>query len=227
MVGGLFEASFFLCYHISMSIDFDISHNLHALEEYFDDIKTKAVLSGSRSAINKTLVNTRKWLVKMLAREYKLRPSGLSRAKLRGKRMRMSKASGARLEQLVGEIKFSVSPESLLQFVTGSKEKIRQKGIKISKRRKLKAEIRPGRKIVLKKAFIQQVRSKAVFRRGKKDGFYLQAAPSIGLVVQRPTFRDAMLLHVGRTFNRIFSHEVQYRLDKIADKTRRAVIKKV
>lgn len=210
-----------------MTIVFDIRSNIESIPEYLDDIKFKAIVQAAKTAVNKTLVSTRKLAIKRIGLTYRLRPSGFSRKEVKDA-MNIIKAKGNNLETLKGVIIFKGSPIPIIKFISGSKSVIAQKGIKIKKRRKLKAEIRPGKKVRISKGFIQKARSTQVFKRGKgEDGFKKQAVASIALIIMRKGHRDALLTHISRQFPRIFANQVQFRLDKLADKLSKAPFKKL
>ena len=206
-----------------MSLDFNILHNLEATEEWLDSIKVKAVLGAARAAINKTLRSTRVFSVKAIAKQYRLKPSGLSRREVKSM-MKVKKARGGSLNSLEGQIKYDTTPIPILKFISGAQEIIKQKGIKVKKRRRLRAEIRPGKKILLKGAFIQRVHSKQVFKRGRA-GFKKQGVASIGQVIMRDRMKILLLNHVASVFEDNFKNQLQFRLDKLATKLNNSKLK--
>ncbi len=208
-------------------IDFDIRSNIEAIPEYLDEMKSRTVVAAAKATINKTLLSTRKITIKRLGLTYKLKPSGLSKKEVKAG-LRLIKAKTGPLHTLEGVMTLRGQPIPIIKFISGAKNTIKQKGIKIQKRRKLKAEIRPGKKIILKKAFIQKVRSIKVFKRGKGEkDFKNQAVASVALIIMRTPNGNAILTHISRRFNKVFANQMQFRLDKLALKLKNKPLKKV
>tara|TARA_R110000803_G_scaffold162194_1_gene225855 strand:+ start:42322 stop:42948 length:627 start_codon:yes stop_codon:yes gene_type:complete len=193
-------------------IDFDISSNIHEIPEYLDEIKSKIVLQAARTAINKTLISARKVSISRVGLTYKLKPSGLSKAEVK-KKMFIIKARGGSLKSLEGKILYKGEPIPIIKFVSGSKNIIKMKGIKVKKRRIIKAEIKPGRKIILKKAFIQRAKTTQVFK-GNSKGFKKQAVASISIIIMRRLHTRPLLKHVAIKFNERFINQLNFRLNK-------------
>jgi len=212
-------------YNTFMALDINLEHNFNDLEIWLDDIKNKAATQAARSTINRSLIATRKLSIKLIKRQYRVKKSGLSATDVK-KAHHIKKARGGHLDTLFGEILFAGKPIPLLSFVSGSKNIIEQKGIKVKKRKKLKAEIRPGKKVILKGAFIGKVHSKQVFKRGGK-GLKRQAGPSITEIVFRPNMIKALQKKMQRTFDQRFPGEMQFRLDKLTGKVNSAPLKKL
>ena len=208
-----------------MSLDLSIEHNFNDLEIWLDDAKQKEAFQSARAAINRSLIATRKLSGKLIRRQYKVKKSGLSATDIK-KAHRIVKAKGGTLATLRGEVRFLGKPIPLLSFVSGSKSIIEQKGIKVAKRKKLKVEIRPGKKIVLKAAFIGKVHTKQVFKRGGK-GLKRQAGPSIPEIVFRPRMLKALQTKLVRTFNQRFPVEMAFRMGRLNDKLNKARLKKI
>lgn len=207
-------------------IDFEITSNIEAIPEWLDETKERVILQSARSAINKTLKSASVLAIKRIKLTYKVKPSGFSRKEIK-KRMDIIKATGNSLFSINGEIIFKGEPIPILNFVSGKKTSIKQKGIKVRKRRKLRVEIRPGKRVVLKKAFIQDgPKSKQVFRSPKSGGFKKQSVPGMGLVINRPENKQALLRHVSRAFAKTFDNQVKFRLEKANQRLRRKRLKK-
>lgn len=208
-----------------MSIDFDITGNIEAIPQWFNSTHDKAILAAARSAINKTLISARKLSVKRMGITYRLRPSGYSRREVKSQ-MKLFKAKGGALHTIHGAIQYKGNPIPLLKFVSGKKEIIKQKGVKIKKRRKLKVEIKPGKKFLVKGGFIQKAQSRQVFKRGS-NGFKTQAVASIAKVMMRKSNKEAVLKHVKRRFPEIFASQAQFRINKANEKMSRKPMKKL
>jgi len=227
-----------------MSIDFDITSNIESLEDYLDDMKKKVVVQSAKAAINKTLITARKESVRIVAARYKTGSSkseSLTKKSIK-ERMKLKRASGSLLSELEGSLWYSGRTISILKFVRGSKEIIKQKGVKQGakirkgkrkgqkkrdKRRKLKVEIVKGKSYTLKGAFIQKANTKQVFKGKRGDGFKNQAVGGVGIVMMRPHNKAKILKLVSRKFQDTLEKELNFRLDKLARKQRASRMKKV
>ena len=207
-------------------IEFDLFSSLQHIPEWLDDTKEKVVVQSAKASINKLLKSSAVLSVKRIGMSYKLKPSGLGKKDVK-RMMRVTKAKGKTIASLEGLITYNTTPIALLKFVTGSKELLSQKGIKIRKRRKLKAEIRPGQKLRIKKAFIQKAKSKQVFKSTKGGGFKRQAVPSIGLVIMRTEHKKALLTHISRRFPRLMANQITFRQQRVDQKLTKRKLKKL
>jgi ethanolamine utilization microcompartment shell protein EutS len=203
----------------------DISSNIYAMPEYLDDVSGKVVIQAAKTAINKTLKQLQTFSVKQVGLNYKLRSSGLSASYIKNKLIKIHKASGADISRLSGAIVYRGTKIPILDFVTGHKNVIKQKGIKISKRRKLTAEIVPGKKTALKHAFIQQINSKQVFKRGRGRRAKKQAVAGIGIVLFREINKAALHGFIIKKFPGIFKNQVDFRMGKLNAKLAKARLK--
>ncbi len=203
-----------------MSLEINILNNLHAMDDFLSDFKVKVAVQATRSAINRTLVSTRKEAVKTLRTRLNIKSTTLKR-----KHISLSKVRGGSLSSMTGSINFNDNPMPLLDFVKGHKNIIKQKGIKVKKRRKLKVEVVKGKKITLKTAFIQKVNSKQVFKRGS-SGFKRQAVSSIGTWVSRRAFKKPIMREARARFNIEFDRQYSFRMDRALGKVKSSKVRK-
>jgi hypothetical protein len=162
-----------------MGLKMEISSNfLDVAQAFSSELSTREIVSAAKRAINKSLVTMRKESLGMITEKVKVKPSELR------KRFIELERAGSHGSELEGALAFSKEPLHLLRFVKGSKDPIEQKGIPVKRRRKLRVEIAPGQRILLKHAFIQTANSPQVFKRGAGGKLKRQSAPSIGFMVE-------------------------------------------
>lgn len=209
-----------------MSIDYDITSNFENLDAWITGINDKVVVQAGRAAINDTLKTMRQETVKIMGITYNLKPTTFSVTKVK-KNMKLIRAKGKFLKDLEGLLIYSSSPIAMLNFVTGGKNRIKLKGVKIAKRRVLKAKIKPGKTHRIAGGFIQRKKTTQVFRGGQKDGFKKQSLPSQTVVMMRKKNLDKLFKRVDEVFSKNFANQVQWRLDKAAAKLTNKPMKKV
>lgn len=161
-----------------MSLDIQIYVDLDDIMMTLGTMDRKAVNRAAKRAINRALSSVRQTAFDSIRARLNIKEKSL-----RDRYVRMRKASVDMFGAVSGELEFSAESIPMIEFVKGSKEPIEQKGIKVKKRRKLKVEIAKGKRFVLKKAFIQRVHSKQVFKRPTK-GFKKQGISSVGWIVE-------------------------------------------
>jgi hypothetical protein len=190
-----------------VSLDIEITSTLLDAAKMFEGLTPSEVGKASRRAINRTLLTLRKESIKRIPEKIKIKAKTL-----RERYITLNKAQGG--TNYEGSIEFSGAPIPLLEFVKGSKEPIKQEGIKIARRRKLKVEITPGKKFTLRKAFIQRVQSKQVFKRAQGQGnFKKQGAPSVGtVVVQKGIGKELVDIGASR-FQELFVADLNARIN--------------
>ena len=100
----------------------------------------------------------------------------------------------------------------MLEFVRGAKTPIQQKGVKVKRRRKLKIEIKPGRKVILAHAFIQRVRTLQVFKRKNERRLAKQGIHSVAQEVFR-SYKASRIAEEGlKKFESEFQRDWDIRL---------------
>lgn len=197
-----------------MSLDIEITSTLLDAAKMFDGIDPREVGKAARRAINRTLLTLRKESVQRIPEHLKIKAK-----LLRDRYITLNKAQGG--NNYEGSIDFSSESIPMIEFVKGSKEPIKQKGVKVGRRRKLKVEITPGKRFVLRKAFIQRVRSKQVFKRpGNQASFKKQGTPSVGtIVMQRGIGKDLVDIG-GARFAELFAADLNARINKFVPSDR-------
>ena len=197
-----------------MSLDIEITSTLLDAAKMFDGIDPREVGKAARRAINRTLLTLRKESVQKIPEHLKIKAKVL-----RDRYIQLNKAQGG--NNYEGSIDFSSEPLPLIEFVKGSKEPIKQKGVKVKRRRKLRVEITPGKRFVMRKAFIQRVRSKQVFKRPQgQDNFKKQGVPSVGtIVIQRGIGKELVDIG-GARFAELFAADLNARLNKFVPSDR-------
>lgn len=190
-----------------MSIHIEIQDNFLEVAEIFAKHQ-KHVVAAARFSINRSLLTVRNESIPMIRKHLNMKVGAVR------KRAAIERTKGGGLRSLIGAVDYSVTPVGLIEFVKGNKQPIKQKGIKVAKRRKVKIEIRPGRRLTLKSAFIQKVKTTQVFRGRRGIGFHKQGVPSIGWVVFNRDGIHRKLVGIGQDrFKELFNSEIQKRID--------------
>ncbi len=201
-----------------MSLDLNILHNLDEIEDFWSDLSQKVAIPATRSAINKAIRSTHKESIIQLKKRLKL-----TTGKLKKKYIYKTKAKGTTLAALEASVVFSTVPVSMINFVRGNKQAIKQKGIKVSKRRKLRVEITPGKKFHLRKAFIQKGKNNNyhVFKSDGKGKMIKQSAPSVAHVVTK-ALDQRLKKFMSKRFQIEIKNQMKFRLDRQANKANKA-----
>lgn len=193
-----------------MSVNISVTSNIVDVVASMKDLPDRIIWNATRVSINRALTTGRKEAAKSLKDRLNVKSRNMK------KKMAITKARGGNLRSLEGKLSFDDKPIPLLQFVKGSKNKIAQKGIKIRKRRKLKVEITKGKRFHLKGGFIQKVRSRQVFKRGKSGRLYKQSAPSVAEWIGRSSFRKPVEKAMKKSFDTNLKNQLSFRMDKEA-----------
>lgn len=187
---------------MSLVIDItDMQTAINGAAEYLISSGDKILVKAVRKSMTRTLTGLRKeastsirTMVRIKAREAK-------------GRMKAVKPRGSDLRRLEATLFFSSRALPLLMFITGKKNPRSQKGVKVRRRRPIKAHITPGKKFTLKKAFIADVNSLQVFKRSKpgKSGLKKQGTKSLAQFLKKDNFRrpleDFIQARMAREFN--------------------------
>lgn len=201
-----------------MSLDIRIKTNIYEVEEFLDRFKLKIMGQATRASINKAVRGTRTHAGKEIRSYLNLRAR-----EFKQDHVKAMMARGSKLESLSGELTFSGHEIPLLKFVTGSRDTIAQKGIAVSKRRKLKVKVKRGRSIKASGAFIQKVRTKQVFRRGRGGKLYKQSVPSVAHYIRTEmTLRNSLERKAKEIYWKNFENQWKWRLEKEKKKLRSA-----
>ncbi len=191
---------------MDLKIEFDYLETFLAL----DKLQNKDLVQGTRKAMNRTLLTLRQESINKITDKIKIKPKTL-----REKHIALSKAQGGSIEALEASIDFSSDPVPLIEFVKGSKDVIQQKGIPVKRRRKLRVEITPGKKFVMKGAFIQRKSSKQVFKGRRTQGFKKQGIRSIGFLILHRGIGERLVELGGQRFQELLMNELTTRMNGI------------
>lgn len=196
-----------------MGLEINIEHNFHDIKKMMDEISKVEILAATKKAMNVALTRGRVVVVKEIRKHVNLAPAKVK------KRIQIKRASGESLNAVVGALAFSDIPIAMKEFVVGKKEDIKQKGIPVKKRRKLKVKIKPGKTVRLKGAFIQTMKSQQVFRR-RGDGPQSRklGTKSIGTIAFQRNVRPRIEETILKRFDREFNRQIRFRFGKIAKK---------
>ena len=191
-----------------MSINIDITSNVFEVMASMPDLNQQVFYQATRTSIGKALVAGRAQAAKGLRERLNIKSGDVKR------KIAMTKPKGSSLFSLEGILSFDDTPQPLIDFVRGSKEVIKQAGVKVKRRRVLKVEITKGKTFKMKGGFIQKVRTKQVFRRGKSGRFYKQSAPSIAKFVQEHNLKDPIIKRMKEVFITNIKNQYEFRLER-------------
>lgn len=203
-------------------LEINIQSNFMEATEAFDkELGPSDILRATRNAINKTLITLRSASTQELRKLIRIRESTLKE-----KYIWLEKARGGTVNQVEGAIAYSSRAIPLLEFVKGDKSPIKQKGIRIKDRRRIRVEVTPGHSTKLMHAFIQRVRSVQVFKRkGKRPDFAKQGAPSVGARVNHTNLGNRLVSMGEVRLIQLLRKELQYQADKAAGRIQNGTIK--
>lgn len=196
-----------------MSLKINIEHNFHDLTKMMNEISHDNIVGGTKRAMNDALRRSRVVVGKEIMKEI-----ALSSSKVKA-RINIYKARGSSLDAIEGALGFSDMPISMLNFVVGNKSNIKQKGLKVKQRRKLKVRLKPGKTIKLKGAFIQKVKSQQVFRRkGQGPRVRKLGIKSIATIAFQRKIRPRIEEVFLKRFDREWRRQMSFRFQKTANK---------
>ena len=165
---------------MGLVLEISLDRDIREIEQFFDDVKFKAVTIAARQALNRTADRTKSFALKEIRRRRKL--------KLKDAKgfVKVRKARGRDIAKLEARVDFLGIPLPLILFILGQKTPKTQT-LPNPQRRSRRFEIAKGDKKAKAGLFVQKAkRGKQrfqVFRRGDKSdvsqGFKKQAAPSI------------------------------------------------
>lgn len=195
-----------------MGLRITIQDNFLDLAEAFKELDSKQLEAAGRRAINRTLLTMRKEAIILITQKVKVKPK-----ELRDRYISLDKP-GSGVSSLQGAIVFSGESLHLMKFVKGDTSPIKQKGIPIKRRRKLKVEITPGKRFVLKGGFIQKANSNQVFKRGKGRSLIRQTAPSIAFMITDRGIGEILVTSGQNRLHELLKHELEYQVMKAAER---------
>lgn len=183
------------------------STNLIRISAQLADIGKQA-RPAMRRALKRGLLAMKTESIREIKSTLKIRNKDLKNA------FRLSAPQGDQIF-MSADIGYSSASLPMLIFVRGTRSPILQKDIPIKRRRKLKVEIVPGRKTLIKGAFIQIVRGRlGVFKRrkgGTRTQLVSQRVHSIVSEVFKGTKPDTIATRGYIVFEKHLIHEIQFR----------------
>lgn len=212
-----------------MSIEINILHNFDAIENFYSDLVQDVAGAAVRGSINKALRTGRKESLKEIHKRISINTRVKTKTDFGKENVKIFKARGSNAFNMEGSLGFSSNAIPMLNFVRGNTDNIKQKGIKISKRKKLKVQIFKGKKFTLKKAFIQKHHSKQVFKgkgKGQGKGLIKQGIPSVSHLAENSKIETNIRKLLQKRFNTELKREIKFRLEKEARKVSGLPLKK-
>lgn len=196
-----------------MSIDIDISSNIAVIQKGLGDLNKEVFYQSIRYSIGKALIAGRTQAAKGLRERLNIKSGDVKR------KIAMTKPRGSDLFSLEGVLSFDDTPQPLLDFVKGSRDVIKQKGIKVKKRRVLRVEISKGKVWKMSGGFIQKVKSTQVFRRGRSGKFKKQSAPSIAHFIDQEKLKIPVIRAMKDSFRANIKNQYEFRLQRLIAKS--------
>jgi hypothetical protein len=196
-----------------MSINIDISSNIAVIMKSFPELNDEVFYQSIRYSIGKALIAGRTQAAKGLRERLNIKSGDVKR------KIGMTKPKASSMASLEGILSFDNTPLPLLDFVKGSKEVIKQEGIKVKKRRVLRVEITKGKAFKMKGGFIQRVRSTQVFRRGRSGKFKKQSAPSIAHFIEQEKLKIPVIRAMKDSFRANIKNQYEFRLNRLIAKS--------
>jgi len=205
-----------------MSLKINIWQNMYDLTQMMEEMATKDLVSAARAAMNSSVRRTRQLGSKEIRKRLNLKATEIK------KRIVLIKARGGSLRALEASLIVSGAPISMLNFIVGSKQPIKQKGVAVKKRRKLKARVNPGKTIKLSGAFIQNIQSKHVFRhKGSGRRARKLSVKSLAKTIMERQLQKQLDLIFQKRFNREFDKQIRWRWEKSGQKFSKSPMRKL
>lgn len=190
----------------------DFSFTIEGLDElagFLDQFKQRDVVQAARRAINRTVTGVRQKSLDEIRKSYNVKEKTLKT------RMRVQNAQGNKISEMEGAVEYSDNPISMINFVKGSKAPLKQKGVPVKRRRKLKAEVKKGKTFIVKGGFIQKAKKgedkTQVFKGRRGKGFKKQGTRSVASMVRDLGFGDIFTGYAQKRFEKEFYRELQVR----------------
>jgi hypothetical protein len=200
-----------------MSLDIRIDHDIENLKQFMSGIKLKALPKATRKALNKTLDLTRTRMNREFRDERKIKIGELKK-----RFQKVNRARGNRIAQMIAEVIPSIRSVSLIKFVVGKKEPRRQSGISVRRRRLLRTEVRPGKKLKRAKLFIARGRggNYQVFQRMRSKRFPIgkRAVPSFAKLFKRTGMGKRLEAFAGKKWPVEWTRAIEFEMNKIKTK---------
>jgi len=187
---------------------------LRKASKHFQREMKKAMLKAAKTSIRRTLPTLRKESNQKVRDRMRVRQSRLNRRHF----VLEKNLKGRKIEALSGRLKIRDRQIGLIEFVRGQKLPRKQKGVKVSRRRQLRIEVRPGNVIQGRSRFIQKGKGGKyhVFRRqsGKATPLKRQSVPSPHILFMKRSFRMPIEQATGRKFEKEFVSNFRFFLSQ-------------
>lgn len=185
------------------------------LNKFLSKVETDVLFKAAKASINRTASQTRTRASKEIRKKvYKVKAKDLKTT------MTINKAKGTSLNGLEASIKTRRRGFGLIRFVKSPKPPVTQKGIPLKKRKPVQVEVRPGRRIRLKRSFIQHSSKSFSFgvfqREGKKrQPFDFRRTPNLAdAYFNKSKFRKPLIQFANRTLTKEFDKTFTFMLNR-------------
>ena len=200
----------------------DLKSNIAVVQREFKRLPQTAILPAARSALSKTGTTLVKESQMALRRRVKLKAGYVKKKIFRYRKHLGSKDIG----DLAVILYIRSTKISLIHFVQGSKQPRSQQGISAGaarnypRRRRVKIEVRPGRKTTLQHAFIAKPRGKgvAVFRKDPTTGRLKSQTVPVHHWFEKRRFVDPILNTIGPVLQKNFVAALKFKMLKAQGK---------
>ena len=210
---------------MSIKIKTNMLDVLDELDLILDKKTKQAVYKGLKRALGRTAISFRKQVVKEIQKEVKLPTTYLKEDFVKINRAGLKKRSIMGLYIAVDVHNTSRSQGvSLIRFIAGKKEPRKQTGKRVNRRTKLRAQVTPGKRTTLKKAFIAKVTASDnsshyhVFVRDKRGRLIKQTVPRPHVFAKRKRVTARILKAMLPVLVERVKHEIQWYLKSIRNK---------
>lgn len=211
---------------MSIKIKTNMLDVLDELDIVLNKKTRQAIYKGVKRALTRSATTFRMQVVKEIQREVKLKTTDLKKdfVKINKAGLKKKSITGLHIAVDVFDTKRGKGI-SLIRFVSGKKEPRIQKGRKVKRRAKIRAEVKPGRKVVHPKAFIAEVgKSRGtgryhVFRRGRRGRLIKQAVPRPHVYAKRMPVIRRIFTSLTPVIRKRVKHEINWYLGNTLPKT--------
>jgi len=205
-----------------MSVKVTVTTNLDQVTDFLDDFKLKALVGATRKAMNRSVMALRTQANRIVREERKLKQGEINKDYFK-----LKKASGRDLASMSASLEVSGKPVSLIRFVIGNRKVQSTKGIAVSARPEVKVEVKPGRRVIRRTAFIATGKSGNVHvftRMGKeRHPIKKQSTPALSVLLSREKHKMALESFAQQHFAKEFQHTFQWEVERLTRKAREVV----
>lgn len=203
-----------------VEFDIDFEGGLREFESVLSSLGRKAAPKAHRNALNRSLTKLRTSMLDNIRLHYRVQ-----KKETKDRYMVSQRARGNDIGNMVASLTVKGGAISLIRFLSKARRKpLKQKGIKVSKRKRLRIQVKPGSNVTLPKAFIAQGRNNnmQVFRRrtgttkNGKEIITKQSAPSLPKLFERvQSIRNNSVADAEKTYVKEFDRQLKFFLDKM------------